>query len=218
MNSTRHFTRLAACSLALALTGMASPLLAADPPTPPCQGGPGTPGCNGWGPGMMGGYGGYGMGPGMMGGYGGYGMGPGMMGGGGYGMGPGMMGGGGYGMMGGYGMGPGMMMGPYWGSGLNLSAEQQARINKIQDETRKAHWALMGEMMNQQARLRDLNLAPKRDNAAIDAAYKEFGTLQQKMYDSAVAAQKRMEAVLTKEQQEKLRTYWRRGPAPEPAK
>ena len=162
---------------------------------------------------MMGG-GGYGMGPGMMGGYGGYGMGPGMMGGGGYGMGPGMMGGGGYGMMGGYGMGPGMMMGPYWGSGLDLSAEQQARINKIQDETRKAHWALMGEMMNQQARLRDLNLAPKRDEAAIDHAYKEFGKLQQQMYDSSVAAQKRMEAVLTKEQQEKLRTYWRRGWAP----
>lgn len=206
MNTPRHSSRLAACCLALVLNGMASPLLAADPPAPPCQGGPGSPGCNGWGPGMMGGYGGYGMGPGMMGGYGGYGMGP------------GMMGGRGYGMMGGYGMGPGMMMGPFWGSGLDLSAEQQARINKIQDETRKAHWALMGQMMDQQARLRDLNLAPKRDNAAIDAAYKEFGKLQQQMYDSSVAAQKRMEAVLTKEQQEKLRTYWRRGWAPDNGK
>jgi Spy/CpxP family protein refolding chaperone len=210
MNNTRHFVRLAACSLALALSGTAPLLLAADPPPPPCQGGPGTPGCYGGGPGMMGG-GGYGMGPGMMGGYGGYGMGPGMMGGygGGYGMGPGMMGG--------YGMGPGMM-GPYWGSGLDLSVEQQAKVNKIQDETRKAHWALMGEMMNQQARLRDLYQAPKRDDAAIDHANKEIGKLQQQMYDSSVAAQKRMEAVLTKEQQEKLRTYWRRGPAPEPTK
>lgn len=131
-------------------------------------------------------------GPGMMNGYGGYGMGPGMMGGG--------------------------MMGPYWGSGLDLTPDQQAKINKIQDETRKAHWALMGEMMNQQAKLRDLNLAPKRDNAAIDAAYKEFGKLQQQMYDSAVAAHKRMEAVLTKEQQEKLRDYWRRGWTPTPEK
>ena len=172
MNDIRHFIRLAACGLALALSGTAPAVQAADPPPPPCQGGPGTPGCYGAGPGMMGGYG----------------------------------------------MGPGMMMGPYWGSGLDLSAEQQARINRIQDETRKAHWALMGEMMNQQATLRDLNLAPKRDNAAIDRAYKEFGKLQQKMYDSSVEAQKRMEAVLTKEQQEKLRTYWRRGPAPEPTK
>jgi len=201
MNNTGHFSLLAACSLALALTGTALPLLAADPPPPPCQGGPGTPGCYGMGPGMMGGYGGYGMGPGMMGGYGGYGMGPGMMGGG-YGMGPGMMGGHG-------------MMGPYWGSGLDLSAEQQTKVNTIQDETRKSHWALMGEMMNQQARLRDLYQAPKRDEAAIDATNKEIGKLQQQMYDSSVAAQKRMEAVLTKEQQEKLRTYWRKGTAPD---
>ncbi len=213
MNDIRHFIRLAACGLALALSGTAPAVQAADPPPPPCQGGPGTPGCYGAGPGMMGGYG---MGPGMMGGYGGYGMGPGMMGGsGGYGMGPGMMGG-----YGGYGMGPGMMgmMGPYWGSGLDLSPEQQTRINKIQDDTRKAHWALMGEMMNQQARLRDLNQAPKRDEAAIDRAYKDFGKLQQQMYDSSVEAQKRMEAVLTKEQQEKLRTYWRRGWTPDTQK
>lgn len=202
MKHSRQVIRFAAGALVLALTGAAPALRAADPVPPPCQGGPGS---YGWGPGMMGGYG---MGPGMMGGYGGYGMGPGMMGGdGGYGMGPGMMGGG-------YGMGPGMMMGPYWTGGLDLSREQQAKINKIQDDTRKTHWALMGEMMNVQARLRDLNLAPKRDNAAIDAAYKEFGKLQQQMYESAVAAHQRMEAVLTKEQQEKLHSYWRRGWAP----
>ena len=159
MRNTRNFSRLAAFGLAVALSGTAPALLAADDQTPPP-----------YGPGMMGGYGGYGMGPGMM--------------------------------------------GPYWGSGLDLTPEQQAKINKIQDETRKAHWALMGEMMNQQARLRDLNQAPKRDEAAIDAAYKEFGKLQQQMYDSAVAAHKRMEAVLTKEQQEKLRSYWRRGWVP----
>lgn len=198
MNTTRPVSRLAAFSLAALLSGTAPALLAADPPPPPQ-----------YGPGMMNGYGGYGMGPGMMGGYG---MGPGMMGG--YGMGPGMMGG--------YGMGPGMMgggmMGPFWGSGLDLTPEQQTKINKIQDETRKAHWALMGEMMDQQARLRDLNQAPKRDEAAIDAAYKEFGKLQQKMYDSAVAAHTRMEALLTKEQKEKLRSYWRKGWAPTPEK
>lgn len=204
MNTIRHVSRLAAFGLAALLSGTAPALLAADPPAT-LQ----------YGPGMMNGYGGYGMGPGMMGGYGGYGMGPGMMGGyGGYGMGPGMMGG--------YGMGPGMMgggmMGPCWGGGLDLTPEQQTRINKIQDETRKANWALMGEMMDKQARLRDLNQAPKRDEAAIDATSKEFGKLQQKMYDSMVAAHKRMETVLTKEQQEKLRNFSRRGWAPNPGK
>jgi len=169
MNNTRHFSRLAACGLALALSGAVPTLQAADPP-------PSYPNS----PGMMGGYG---MGPSMSGG----------------GMGAGMMGG-------------------NWGSGLDLTDDQQARVNKIQDETRKSHWALMNEMMNQQARLRDLYQAPKRDNAAIDQAYKEFGKLQQQMYDSSVEAQKRMEAVLTKEQQEKQRTCWRRGWAPNTTK
>jgi Spy/CpxP family protein refolding chaperone len=188
MNRTQAFSKLAACGLAAALAATAPALSAEPQSTPQPQYGPGM-----MGPGMMGG----GMGPGMMGGYG---MGPGMMGG--YGMGPGM------GMMG-HGM-----MGGYWGSGLDLSAEQQARINKIQDETRKSHWNLMGEMMNQQSKLRDLYQAPQRDSAAVDAAHKEIGKLQQKMYDASVEAHKRMEAVLTKEQMEKQRSYWRGGGTP----
>lgn len=186
MNNTRQINRLAAYGLALILAGTTPSLLAAQPKTPPQN----DYGEYGMGLGMMGGYGGYGMGPGMMGGYGGYGMGPGMMG-----MGPGMMGG-------------------YWGSGLDLTDEQEAKINKIQDETRKTHWALMGAMMELQAKLRDLYMAPKQDSAAIDDAYKAFGMLRQQMYDASVDAQKRMEAVLTKEQQEKFRNYWRRGWTP----
>lgn len=133
----------------------------------------------------------YGYGPGMMGGYG---MGPGMMGG--CGMGPGMMGG--------YGMGPGMM-GGYGGRNLGLTEAQQTKLNKIMDETRKTHWAIMGAMMDQMSKLRDLYEAPKRNEAAVEEAYKQFGQLRQQMFDSAVDAHKRMEAVLTKEQRERLR-------------
>jgi Spy/CpxP family protein refolding chaperone len=143
--------------------------------------------------------------------------GPGMMNG--YGMGPGMMWDGnpmgrhmGPGMMGGYGMGPGMMggrMGLF--HALDLTDEQQVKINKIQDETRKLHWGLMDEMMDQQAALRDLYSAPKQDSAAIEKAYKKLSQLQQKMYETSVEAQKRMEENLTKEQQETLRKFSRRG-------
>ena len=152
---------------------------------------PGCPG--GWGPG-------YGMGPGMMGG--GYGMGPGMMGG--YGMGPGMMGG--------YGMGPGMMGG--YGMGLrglpDLTADQRSRIAKIRDETRKKHWELMGQLMDEQARLQDLYDAPKQDSDAIGASYRKMSELQRKIYESAADAHKRMETVLTQEQKEKWWRFWRR--------
>lgn len=151
-------------------------------------------------------------------GYAPYHMGPGMMGGG-YGMGQGMMWEGaamgrhmGPGMMGAYGMGHGMMGGRMWlYDSLDLTDEQQTKINKIQDETRKTHWGLVGKMMDQQAELRDLHAAPNQDAAAIDKAYKNLGQMQQKMYETSVDAQKRMEAILTKEQQEKLRTYSRRG-------
>ena len=154
--------------------------------------------------------GGYGMGPGMMGGYGGPGWG-------GYGMGPGMMGGGGWGP--GYGMGPGMMggygMGPGWGGygpqGMpDLSADQRAKIGKIQDETRRKNWALMGQMMDEQAKLRDLYDAPKRDSDAITNTYKNINELQRRVYESAADAHKRMEGVLSKEQKEKSWRFWRK--------
>jgi Spy/CpxP family protein refolding chaperone len=147
------------------------------------------------GVGMMGG--GWGMGHGM----GGYGMGPGM---GGYGMGPGMMGG--------YGMGHGMMGGG-WGMGpqglSDLTAEQRTQIAKIRDETRKKNWELMGKMMDEQARLRDLYDAPKRDSDAIANTHKKISELQRRMYEDAADAHKRMESVLTKEQQEKSWRFWR---------
>lgn len=154
-----------------------------------------VPGCpGGWGPG-------YGMGPGMMG--------PGMMGGGmmgdGYGMGPGMMGG--------YGMGPGMMGGGMMGGprGLpDLTADQRAKIATIRDETRRRNWAVMGQLMDEQARLGDLYDAPKQDSDAISASYKKISELQRKMYESAADAHKRMEAVLTQEQKEKWWRFWRR--------
>ena len=134
---------------------------------------------------------------------------------GGNGMGPGMMGSygmGGIGGMGSYGMGQGMMGGRMWLlDELDLTDAQQSKINKIQDEARKSHWAMMGEMMDLQAEQRDLYAAPKRDSAAIDNSYKKLGLLLKKMYESNMEVQKRIEANLTQEQQEKLRKYSRRG-------
>ena len=166
--------------------------------------GPGMMWGGGYGPGygMMGGYGSYGMVPGMMGGYGGYGMGPGMMGGyGGYGMGPGMMWGGGYGM--------GMMgYGPL--GSLNLTDEQRAKINKIYDAEQKQHWATMGQMMEQQNKLRDLYSVEEPDPKKVGAVYGQIAKLRQQMLESDVRASNQVQQVLTKEQREQLRE-WNRG-------
>ncbi len=161
-------------------------------------------GSYGMGPGMMGGYGGYGMGPemmggpGMMGGYGGYGMGPGMMGGyGGYGMGPGMMGG--------YGMGPIWM--------LNLSDAQRTKINGIADALRKKHWAIMGQIQDDEAKLRDLSSASEPDPKAIGAVYAHTSKLRQEMLEAHVQATNQARAVLTPEQRNQL-DQWRREGGP----
>jgi Spy/CpxP family protein refolding chaperone len=118
------------------------------------------------------------------------------------------------GMMGGYGMGPGMGMGGGWGVGpqglSDLTPDQRSKINKIQDDTRRKHWELMGKVMEEQSRLRDLYDAPKRDADAITSSHKKISELQRKMYEESADAHKRMEAVLTKEQQEKSWRFWRK--------
>ncbi len=133
------------------------------------------------------------------GGYG-YGMGQGMMG-----MGPGMMGMD-HGMMGGYGMGPGMMGGYGAGQGMpSLTEQQQNKMAQIQEEVRKKHWDLMGKMNEEQMKLQQLYYSGKRDSAAIEAQHKKIYQLQREMDESWLDAQGRMDAVLTKEQKERLR-------------
>ncbi|MGE5668637.1 MAG: Spy/CpxP family protein refolding chaperone [Betaproteobacteria bacterium] len=143
---------------------------------------------SGYGPGMMGGYGGYhgyGMGPGMMGGYGGYG---------GYGMGSGMM----------YGYG-----GNVWGA-LDLSTDQLEKITKIQQASFTKRWALMGQMREQQFKFRELLASGKTDDAAIGKAFRQIEDLRQQMWAAGAEARKEMDAVLTKEQRDQLRRGWDR--------
>ncbi len=151
----------------------------------------------------MGGYGqgswGYGMDPGMMGGYG-YGSGM---------MGPGMMG---------PGMGSGMMGG---GSGfgplatLDLSEEQQRNINRIQENLRKQHWNLLGQIQEQQAALRDLYAADQTDPKKIGDVYGKIGNLQRQMAESHAQALNDVRGTLTPEQRQQLAQMQRgfRGPA-----
>ena len=140
---------------------------------------------------------GYGMGGGMMGGYG---MGgDGIMGG--YGMGPGMMDGQGRG----YGMGSGMMGGYGSRADLHLTSEQRSKIAKIQDDVRRKHWDLMGKMQDERSQMNEQYNADPRDDAALSKSYQKMSDLRQQMFDSSLAAQKQMDAVLTAEQREKMK-------------
>jgi Spy/CpxP family protein refolding chaperone len=139
----------------------------------------------------QGGYGpGYGMGSGMMGSYGpGYGMGPGMMGG----FGPD------------YGMGSGTMGGYATRSDLNLSAEQRSKIAKIQNDVRRKHWGIMGKMQDEQALMNEQYYADQRDDAALSKSFRKMSDLRHQMFDLSLSAQKQIDAVLTKEQRDKMK-------------
>jgi Spy/CpxP family protein refolding chaperone len=121
----------------------------------------------------------------------------------GYGMGPGMMG---PGMMGpGYGMGPGMMggYGPYYG--LDLSSEQRAKIAAIQEDFARKHWDLMYRMHEAGWRMHDVSPEGKFDEQAARKAFDAMSEARKQMFETWLDAQKRMDAVLTADQREKLR-------------
>lgn len=168
------------------------------PGSPPGMGGPGRGGPGG-GKGAMAGMShdmGGGMGCGMMGGGKGGGM--------------GHMGGGKGGMMGG--MGRGGMFGVPIGvtgplSHLNLNDDQRKKILKIQDDLRRQHHETKGKIMDEQVKLRDLHFADKRDRNAIVAQYRKLGELRGQMVESSLDAQDKIEAVLTKEQKDQLRSH-----------
>lgn len=125
----------------------------------------------------------------------------------------------------GYGMSPGMMMGPglmgmdpgmlaYGHLGpigmLDLKDDQIKQISKIQDDLVKKHRDLMQKVWEQQDQLSTLYYAEKRDETAIKKAYAKLNDLQKEMLDSRLDADKRIEALLSKEQKEQMQRGYRR--------
>lgn len=151
--------------------------------------GPGY-GMQGAGPCAPGGYGPGMMGPGMMQGYG-----PGMMQGYGPGYGPGMMQG--YGPMHGY--GGGMMAPGYGVGSSNLgrlTEKQRERMRELQQEEQKDHWELMQKMQERQRELYRMQLADEPDYDAIKKKSRELGKLQQEMAEERIEMHRQMRNVL----------------------
>ena len=118
------------------------------------------------------------------------------------------------GMMGG-GMGRGMMgdgmmggMGRMGGAPfqmLDLTPEQRTKINKIHEEQRRKNWEALGKVQDEEAKLRDLYAADKRDPKAIGAVYGSIYTLKRQMIEAGIDAHNRMEALLSDAQRAQLK-------------
>ena len=114
--------------------------------------------------------------------------------------GPGMMG---SGMMGGHGLG----IGPIWR--LDLTDEQRRRVNKIQDGLRKKNWELQGKLLDENSKLRELNMADPRDPKAIGAVYGKIFDVKRQKIEASIEAANKAEQVLTKEQRQQLKQWCR---------
>jgi Spy/CpxP family protein refolding chaperone len=108
---------------------------------------------------------------------------------------------GGYGP--GYGMGPGMM--GAWGYHPDLSAEQRAKIAGIQQELAQQRWQLMGRMHAAGGPMYQAFAGGEFDEHTARKAYDAMAEAHKQMFEAALEARKRINAVLTPEQREQLR-------------
>ncbi len=133
--------------------------------------------------------------------------------------GPGMGRGYGPGCGAGYGPGYGVGYGPGYGAGYgpgcaaaavpNVSAEQAAKIRKIQDDRYAEAVKIRGEMIARRLELQALYREPVLDQAKIAAKQKEIAALQARNQEKAMAARTACAEVLTPEQRAQLPAYGR---------
>jgi Spy/CpxP family protein refolding chaperone len=117
--------------------------------------------------------------------------------------GPGMMGGP-YGMMGG---GYGMMGFGALGRLPDLTADQRGKINAIQRELRDKQFALMDQMHDQMLAGRYYRNG-QFDEQAVRRNYDVAEKLHRQMFENALDAQKRVDALLTPQQRQQLARQW----------
>ena len=117
----------------------------------------------------------------------------------------------------GWGRGPGYgpcARGDFQGpAGLNLTAEQTAKIKEMRETQWKEMKPLQAEMFTKRDEIRKLWLEPNPDQAKIMAAQKEMRSFRDQIEDRMTAYRLEAVKVLTPEQKEKIGSFFQgRGP------
>jgi periplasmic protein CpxP/Spy len=95
---------------------------------------------------------------------------------------------------------------------LNLTDNQKAKIEALQNANAKATRPLREKMFDKSVELRRLWLQANPDKDKITAAQKELRTLREQMEDKVTALRLEIHKMLTPEQKEKLaNSHWGRG-------
>lgn len=94
---------------------------------------------------------------------------------------------------------------------LDLTLEQRSRLNKIQYDLRKQHWALNGKIIDEQAKLHDLYTADRPDAKKIGSIYGAIFDVRRQMIEAKIEAANRARELLTREQIDMLRQSRQHG-------
>jgi Spy/CpxP family protein refolding chaperone len=108
-----------------------------------------------------------------------------------------------------YGPGSGPGYGPRgaWGPGLNLTPEQNQKMQALQESFLNQTLPLRNEMQIKQLELRTLWAQTNSDQAKILAKQKEINALREQLQEKATQNRLEMRKILTPEQQSQLGAY-----------
>jgi Spy/CpxP family protein refolding chaperone len=119
--------------------------------------------------------------------------------------------------MGDQGTGPGKLDRPVVGQGtiaginpadlaaLDLTEAQRDKVTEIQRDLRRAQWSVTGSIRELRWRQQDIMRAAEFDADAARKTHDAIAGLRKEMFEAALDARKRIEAVLTKQQLELLK-------------
>jgi Spy/CpxP family protein refolding chaperone len=97
---------------------------------------------------------------------------------------------------------------------LNLTEEQRAQVDRIREETRRASWNAMGQIMTERHQLRELMRQDKVDPNAVVEQQKKIDDLRREVLKNRLEGRNRVMAMLTPEQQRIYRSRPMRGGGP----
>lgn len=107
-------------------------------------------------------------------------------------------------------MGPGKMS-EHLADLLGLNDEQHAQVERIMEDTRRANWTLIGQLMSERFALRNLMRMDKLQPDAIVEQKKRIDDMSRQLLKARLEARNRIVAILNPEQQQVFRSLPIRG-------
>lgn len=89
-------------------------------------------------------------------------------------------------------------------SALGLADEQRERVTEVQRDLQRKRWETLGALREQRWRIEDAMRSLDVEDEAMRRAYEAMAKLRKDMFEAEIDARRKLRAILTKEQLERL--------------